>query len=172
MEAMVSSSKEVAHGASLGIEAERSLGEILGATDELISEAALVSTAAIQMESSVGKTQGAVSGMLDVIAVGEGEIQTMMGQSQRVTDVIQELRHSGEKVSTGAQELKATMHSISGSAQKVSVALENQAQSIHQASQAARELSVMVVGLRELAGTLQDETQASTKPAVPLRLAA
>jgi len=172
MEAMVSSSKEVAHGASLGIEAERSLGEILGATDELISEAGLVSTAAIQMESSVGKTQGAVSGMLDVIAAGEEEIQTMMGQSQRVTDVIQELRHSGEKVSTGAQELKATMHSISGSAQKVSVALENQAQSIHQASQAARELSAMVVGLRELAGTLQDETQASTKPAVPLRLAA
>ncbi|WP_309715302.1 methyl-accepting chemotaxis protein [Armatimonas sp.] len=172
MEAMVSSSKEVARGASLGTEAERSLEEILGATDELISEAGLVSTAAIQMESSVGKTQGAISEMRDVIAAGEGEMQTMTGQSQRVADVIQELRHSGEKAAAGAQELKATMHGISGSAQKVSGALENQAQSIYQANQATRELSAMVVGLRELAGTLQDETQTSTEPVVPLRRAA
>ncbi len=159
IEAMIASREEVTRGVSLGVEAERSLQEILDATDELIGEAGIVSTTALQMESSVGKTQDAVSGMLGLFFSDEGDIQAMVGHSRHVIEVIQELRQSGERATAGAVDLKTAMQQITGNAQDVSVALSDQAESIAQAGQATKELSTMVLGLKELAGSLQNAAQ-------------
>lgn len=178
IEAMVTSREEVARGASLGAEAERSLQEILDAADALISEAGIVSTTSLQMESSVGKTRDAISGMLELISSDEGDIQAMTGHSQRVVGVIQQLRQSGERATTGAIELKTAMHQITGNTQDVSDSLTDQAHSLAQAGQATKELSTMVLGLKELAGALQNEAQTAAplpqKPqdTLPLRRAA
>ena len=162
--AMVASREEVARGAILGGEAERSLQEILEATDSLMDEVSLVSTTSFQMESSVGKTQEAVSHMLGMISSGEGDIHVMTQQSKRVAESLQELRASGERATLGAVELKTTMHQVTQNTQRVSASLTEQVASISQVGEATHDLSEMAVGLKELAGGLQKETQLPQLP--------